>query len=112
MPLKGTNRSFVPPSGVMKPYPFSLLNHFTVPVAMLLPPFTANYHRPKRLLRCLRRVSQIVRKHCDQVRRVPGFDEKSPAHRGGAEICVDNPESEANENENLCGRPCPYMPSC
>src|ERR1041384_7292631 len=38
MPLKCTNRSFDPSSGVMKPYPFSSLNHFTVPVAMNSPP--------------------------------------------------------------------------
>ena len=29
-----TNRSVPPESGVMKPYPLSLLNHLTVPVAM------------------------------------------------------------------------------
>src|SRR5579864_5996952 len=33
MPVWWTNRSFDPSSGVMKPYPFSSLNHFTVPVA-------------------------------------------------------------------------------
>ena len=31
---KWTNRSFPPSSGVMKPKPFSSLNHFTVPVAI------------------------------------------------------------------------------
>src|SRR5947207_7049649 len=31
-----TNRSFEPSSGVMKPNPFSSLNHFTVPLGMLL----------------------------------------------------------------------------
>src|SRR3990172_10623605 len=63
MPLKWTNKSFVPSSGVMKPYPFSLLNHLTVPVAMLLPPFPASYHRPISILRCPAIVSRIVRKH-------------------------------------------------
>src|SRR5581483_8291479 len=38
MPVWWTNRSFDPSSGVMKPYPFSSLNHFTVPVAMNSPP--------------------------------------------------------------------------
>src|SRR3954463_3824155 len=33
MPVWWTNRSFDPSSGVMKPYPFSSLNPFTVPVA-------------------------------------------------------------------------------
>src|SRR5262245_3737988 len=32
---KCTNRSFVPSSGVMKPYPLLSLNHFTVPVAIM-----------------------------------------------------------------------------
>ena len=35
MPVWWTNRSFPPSSGVMKPKPFSSLNHFTVPVGML-----------------------------------------------------------------------------
>ncbi len=34
MPVWWTNRSLPPSSGVMKPKPFSSLNHFTVPVAM------------------------------------------------------------------------------
>src|SRR5687767_3996755 len=34
MLLKWTKTSFEPSSGVMKPYPFSSLNHLTVPVAM------------------------------------------------------------------------------
>src|SRR3954469_568512 len=39
MPEKWTKRSRSPSSGVMKPKPFSSLNHFTVPVAMShLPP--------------------------------------------------------------------------
>ena len=29
-----TNMSFPPSSGAMKPYPFVVLNHFTVPVAI------------------------------------------------------------------------------
>src|SRR3954453_10633728 len=33
-----TNRSRLPSSGVMKPKPFSSLNHFTVPVGMVLYP--------------------------------------------------------------------------
>src|SRR5579884_359451 len=37
MPLKWTNRSRPPSSGVMNPNPLSSLNHFTVPVAMCLP---------------------------------------------------------------------------
>src|SRR4051812_50229235 len=34
MPVWWTNRSLPPSSGVMKPKPFSSLNHFTVPVGM------------------------------------------------------------------------------
>src|SRR3954452_6583 len=34
IPEKWTNASFPPSSGVMKPKPFSSLNHFTTPVAM------------------------------------------------------------------------------
>src|SRR5206468_10254711 len=34
-----TKRSFPPSSGVMKPKPLSLLNHFTVPLARIVPPF-------------------------------------------------------------------------
>src|SRR5204863_7814305 len=34
---KCANKSSLPSSGVMKPYPFASLNHFTVPVAMLSP---------------------------------------------------------------------------
>src|SRR3954463_3244973 len=30
------NRSFPPSSGVMNPYPFASLNHFTVPVAIIV----------------------------------------------------------------------------
>jgi len=30
-----TNRSLPPSSGVIKPYPFESLNHFTVPVAIV-----------------------------------------------------------------------------
>src|SRR5947209_8058086 len=37
MPLKWTNRSRPPSSGVMKPKPLSSLNHFTVPVAIPSP---------------------------------------------------------------------------
>src|SRR5947209_1580846 len=37
MPLKWTNRSRPPSSGVMKPKPLSSLNHLTVPVAMYSP---------------------------------------------------------------------------
>src|SRR5215216_419596 len=37
MPLWCTNRSLPWSSGVMKPKPLSSLNHFTVPVAILLP---------------------------------------------------------------------------
>src|SRR4051795_508237 len=36
MDEKWTKTSAAPPSGVMKPKPFSPLNHFTVPCAMLL----------------------------------------------------------------------------
>src|SRR5438045_3214822 len=36
--LKWTNTSLPPSSGVMKPYPFASLNHFTVPVAILKTP--------------------------------------------------------------------------
>src|SRR4051795_865393 len=36
MPEWWTKRSLPPSSGVMKPKPFSSLNHFTVPVAMLI----------------------------------------------------------------------------
>ncbi len=36
MPEKWTNRSFPPSSGVMKPKPFSSLNHLTVPVGILV----------------------------------------------------------------------------
>src|SRR5918998_2997898 len=32
-----TKRSFEPSSGVMKPKPFSSLNHFTLPVAIAVP---------------------------------------------------------------------------
>src|SRR5690348_3923375 len=38
MALKCTKRSLPPSSGVMKPYPFSALNHLTVPVAMFPSP--------------------------------------------------------------------------
>src|SRR5690242_18519919 len=37
MAEKWTKTSAVPPSGVMKPKPFSPLNHFTVPCAMFSP---------------------------------------------------------------------------
>src|SRR5947209_5137031 len=37
MPVKWTNRSRPPSSGVMKPKPLSSLNHLTVPVAMYSP---------------------------------------------------------------------------
>src|SRR5581483_8923518 len=33
-----TNTSFPPSAGVMNPYPFASLNHFTVPVAIQTPP--------------------------------------------------------------------------
>src|SRR5688572_13604801 len=36
MAEKCAKRSSLPSSGVMNPYPFASLNHFTVPVAMLL----------------------------------------------------------------------------
>src|SRR3954469_8814982 len=36
MALKWTKTSGAPPSGVMKPYPFSPLNHFTVPCATVV----------------------------------------------------------------------------
>src|SRR3954451_19124300 len=36
IPVWWTKRSFPPSSGVMKPKPFSSLNHFTVPVAIVL----------------------------------------------------------------------------
>src|SRR3954469_2377601 len=39
MALKCTNTSALPSSGVMKPKPFSELNHFTVPVATADSPF-------------------------------------------------------------------------
>src|SRR4051812_27012752 len=35
MPVWWTKRSFPPSSGVMNPKPFSSLNHFTVPVAIV-----------------------------------------------------------------------------
>src|ERR687887_2075425 len=38
MPVWCTKRSFEPSSGVMKPKPFSSLNHLTVPVGIALPP--------------------------------------------------------------------------
>src|SRR5947209_2315925 len=41
MPVKWTNRSRPPSSGVMKPKPLSSLNHLTVPVAMNFPSPTA-----------------------------------------------------------------------
>src|SRR5438067_13519859 len=41
MPLKWTNRSRPPSSGVMKPKPLSSLNHLTVPVAINFPSATA-----------------------------------------------------------------------
>src|SRR5262245_25394302 len=43
MALKCTNTSSLPSSGVMKPKPFSELNHFTVPVATTIPP---SFRRP------------------------------------------------------------------
>src|SRR5687767_6016220 len=44
MLLKCTNRSLDPSSGVMNPYPLSLENHFTVPVAIETPP--SHTHEP------------------------------------------------------------------
>src|SRR3954469_19516641 len=38
MPEKWTKASFPPSSGVMKPKPFSSLNHLTTPVAIHTPP--------------------------------------------------------------------------
>src|SRR5579859_5770805 len=52
MPLKWTNRSRPPSSGVMKPKPLSSLNHFTVPVAINFP-----------LYSCLRTRSDGPREH-------------------------------------------------
>jgi hypothetical protein len=34
----------LPSSGVMKPKPFSPLNHFTVPCAMTFSPHTVDHH--------------------------------------------------------------------
>src|SRR5437879_2675351 len=39
---KWANRSSPPPSGVMNPKPFASLNHFTVPVAIMLRPQRMN----------------------------------------------------------------------
>src|SRR5205823_3197426 len=39
---KCANRSSPPPSGVMKPKPFASLNHLTVPVAIMLLPYSVN----------------------------------------------------------------------
>src|SRR5436305_3444896 len=43
---KCAKRSLPPSSGVMKPNPFASLNHFTVPVAMLLLPFSMRRGQP------------------------------------------------------------------
>src|SRR6185312_1052759 len=45
MPVKWTNRSRPPSSGVMKPKPLSSLNHFTVPVAIYSPYAAIQAHR-------------------------------------------------------------------
>src|SRR5260221_14225934 len=42
MAEKWANRSSPPPSGVMNPKPFASLNHFTVPVAIMLRPQRMN----------------------------------------------------------------------
>src|SRR4051812_16915263 len=44
MAEKWTKTSALPSSGVMKPKPFSPLNHFTVPCAMFLSPHTVDHH--------------------------------------------------------------------
>src|SRR6476659_293661 len=45
------NRSLPPSSGVMNPYPFASLNHFTVPVAIKTPPLP--FHERARKAHCL-----------------------------------------------------------
>src|SRR3954454_488713 len=50
MPEWWTNRSRLPSSGVMKPKPFSSLNHFTVPVGMVLYPSVPCEPRTQRLV--------------------------------------------------------------
>src|SRR2546421_2569251 len=71
MALKCTNRSG-PPSWVMKPYPLSALNHFTVPVAMAHPSFRGRgghraVRRPFRLGSRAREVLEaiLVKRSCD-----------------------------------------------
>src|SRR6266516_6926150 len=46
MAEKWTNTSAPPPSGEMKPKPFSLLNHFTVPCVILVFPFVRRGRAP------------------------------------------------------------------
>src|SRR5919205_228527 len=49
---KCANRSSLPSSGVIKPYPFASLNHFTVPVAIPHPSATKNGPLRPRLSGC------------------------------------------------------------
>src|SRR5713226_9102981 len=109
MTVKCTNRSFVPPSGVMKPYPFSLLNpsRFRSPCSYHLLQTTTDPNGFCDAHAGSHRLSASTAIKCgvslDSTIRVQRIE-------AGPKFVLTIQKSE--ENENLCGRPCPYMPCC
>src|SRR5690349_10714404 len=84
-----TKRSLPPSSGLMKPYPFESLNHFTVPVAMKTPPSPSRERVVGGVSRPVTRsVEPLTLPHA----RSTGSELEAELDRG--EDCGDGPEKD------------------